>query len=165
MPLFSWDGDRHLLERVNKEIYGLYYHLVEVYKLQFMTETVDNIYHEDINTDIPDAPTYRVPGYVNVSDTGLMGEITKAGQNTTRQLALFFSRKSLEDTLLIAGMDIYEDVPGDGDVVTIQGYWWEVISVDPADYHMNDRDFPFDFQVLIRPWDRDDIKRPRRRRR
>lgn len=164
MPLFSWAGDRELLERVNKEIYGLYFHLVDVYKLEFMTETVDDIYHEDINTDIPATPNYSVPGYINVTDQGI-SELAKAGQHVNKQLSLFFSRKALEDTLLIAGMNIHKDVPNDGDVVTIQDLWWEVITRDAADYHMNDRRFPFDYQFLIRPWDREAIRRPRRRRR
>jgi len=164
MPLFSWTSDRELMEQYNAEIYGLYFHMVEVYKLQFKTGTHDDIYHEDVNFDIADTPSYEAPGYINVSDNGL-ATLTKAGQQIDRQLALYFSRKSVETILVAAGLDRYDDVPNDGDVVKIQDVLWEVITVDPEGYHMNDRRYPFDMQILIKPWDRDAVPRPRRRRR
>lgn len=151
MTLFSSSADLKFMEGVNKEMYGLYFQKIDVYKLNFRTETKNDLYHEDQNRDIPDDPTYTVEAYVNVSDNGI-ASLYKQGQQIDRQLWLYFSRKGLEDTLTGLGLDKYRDVPTDGDVVQIQDSLWEVITVDPEGYHMNDRRFPFDFQCNIVPW-------------
>ena len=156
MPLFGAEKDRKLLEQINKEMYQLYMRKVAVYKLHFRTSTVDYLYHEDVNRDIPDEPTYHVEAYVNVADNGLAA-LYKMGQQLDRQLWLYMSRKGLEDTLKGLGMDPWGDVPTDGDVVEIQHMKWTVITVDPEGYHMNDRNFPFDFQCNIVPWIRTSI--------
>jgi hypothetical protein len=146
------------MEGINKELYELYFQKIEVYKLNFRTATKNDLYHEDQNRDIPDTPTYRVEAYVNVADNGIAA-LYKQGQQIDRQLWLYFSRKGLEDTLLGLGLDKYRDVPTDGDVVKIQDTLWEVITVDPEGYHMNDRRFPFDFQCNIVPWQRSSIQK------
>lgn len=144
------------MEQINKEMYQLYMHKIPVYKLSFRTDTVDYLYHEDVNRDIPATPTYWVEAFVNVADNGLAA-LYKMGQQLDRQLWLYMSRKGLEDTLLGLGMDKYGDVPTDGDVVKIQDLFWTVITVDPEGYHMNDSRFPFDFQCNIVPWIRTSI--------
>jgi len=144
------------MEAINKEMYQLYFHKVDVFKLSFRTETSNDMYHEDINRDIPDTPTYRVEAQINVSDNGLAA-LYKQGQQIERQLYLYISRKLLEDTLVAAGLDRYRDVPTDGDVVKIQDGLWEVVTVDPEGYHMNARRYPFDFQAFIVPWQRSNI--------
>jgi hypothetical protein len=156
MALFSCEKDRKLLESINKEMYSLYFQKVDVYKLHFRTSTADDLYHEDINRDIPTAPTYSVEAYVNVADNGVAA-LYKQGQQLDRQLWLYFSRKGLEDALTALGLDKYHDVPTDGDAVRIQDLLWEVITVDPEGYHMNDNRFPFDFQCNIVPWPKSDI--------
>jgi hypothetical protein len=156
MVLFGATKDRKLLEQINKEMYELYMHKVEVYKLHSRTETVNYIYHEDINMDIMDAPSYQVEAHCNVSDNGIAA-LYKQGQQIERQLWLYMSRKGLEDTLQLLGFDKYRDVPTDGDVVRIQDSYWEIITADPEGFHMNDRRFPFDFQFNIVPWKRSDI--------
>ena len=164
MPTFSRSNDRELMERYNKEIYQLYFHEVKVYKLSYQTETVDRLYHEDVNFDIENTPNYLVAGYINVSDNG-MANLKKAGQEIDRTLILHISRKLIEDTLFIAGMDKYKDVPTDGDVVEIQDMLWEVITVDPEGYHTNERRHPFDLNILLEPWVVESIDQPRFRRR
>lgn len=156
MALFNVEKDRKFLEQINKEMYQLYMNKIAVYKLRFRTDTVDYIYHEDINRDIPDTPTYYVEGYTSVTDNGLAA-LYKQGQQLDRQLWLYFSRKGMEDELLRLGMDKYEDVPTDGDVVRIQEMYWTVVTVDPEGYHMNQPNFPFDFQCNIIPWIRTSI--------
>lgn len=156
MPLFDHAKDRKLLEQVNKEMYELYMHKVKVYKLISRTETWDDIYHEDINLDTAADATYEIPAYADVNDNG-MANLYKQGQQLDRQLFLYMSRKGLEDVLTLAGFDKYRDVPTDGDVVMVQNMLWEVITVDPEGYHMNFRDFPFDFQCAIVPWIRSGV--------
>ncbi|MCG8430048.1 MAG: hypothetical protein MJA29_02600, partial [Candidatus Omnitrophica bacterium] len=141
---------------INKEMYALYMHKIDVFKLNFRTGTHDLLYHEDINRDIKDAPTYRVEAHCNVADNGI-ASLYKQGQQIDRQLWLYFSRKGLEDALKTQGFDEYRDVPTDGDVVKIQDTYWEIITVDPEGFHMNDRRFPFDFQANIVPWQRSAI--------
>lgn len=156
MPLFDAEKDRKLLEQINKEMYNLYMHKIAVYKIISRTATVDYLYHEDINRDIPDTPSYYVEAFVNVADNGLAA-LYKMGQQLDRQLWLYMSRKGLEDTLLGLGLDRYQDVPTDGDVVEIQQMYWTVITADPEGYHMNFSNFPFDFQFNIVPWIRSSI--------
>lgn len=156
MPLFGAEKDRKLMEQLNKEMYQLYMHKIEVYKLNFRTDSVNYIYHEDIHRDIPSTPSYYIEAFVNVADNGL-ASLYKQGQQLDRQLWLYMSRKLLEDTLLGLGFDKYGDVPTDGDVVKIQDMYWTVITVDPEGYHMNDSRFPFDFQCNIVPWIRTSI--------
>ena len=153
MPLFSCTKDRKLLEQINKEMYQLYMHKIEVYKLNFRTETFDLLYHEDLNRDIKADPTYEVAGYCDVTDNGI-ASLYKQGQQLDRALFVYMSRKALEDVLLGLGMDKYRDVPTDGDVIRLQDGFWEVITVDPEGYHMNDRRYPFDFQFAVVPWQR-----------
>jgi len=156
MPVFGAEKDRKFMEALNKEMYQLYMHKIEVYKLNFRTEDVDYLYHEDINRDIPDTPAYILEAFVNVADNGLAA-LYKQGQQLDRQLWLYFSHKGLEDELTRLGMDKYEDVPTDGDVVKIQDMYWTVITVDPEGYHMNQSRFPFDYQCNIVPWIRTSI--------
>lgn len=153
IPLFGSTKDRKLLEQLNKEMYELYMHEVEVFKLHFHTGTENILYHEDINRDILSTATYIIPGYCDVSDNGLAA-LYKQGQQLDRQIFLYFSRKLLEDHLKTLGMDYYSDVPKDGDVVRIQTVYWEVMNSDPTGFHMNHRDYPFDFQCNIVPWQR-----------
>ena len=152
------------MAQIGKEMYELYMHKIKVYKLSFRTETFDILYHEDINRDIPEDATYSVPGYVEVSDPG-QANLYKMGQQLDRTLMVFMSRKAVEDELAALGLDRYRDVPTDGDVMWIQDLFWEVTTVDPKGFHMNDRRFPFDFQFLITPWIRkgtpkDDTRTP-----
>lgn len=137
-------------------MYELYFQKIAVYKLNFRTATKNDLYHEDQNRDIPDDPTYTVEAYINVADNGI-ASLYKQGQQIDRQLWLYFSRKGLEDALVELGLNKYRDVPTDGDVVKIQDTLWEIITVDPEGYHMNDRRFPFDFQCNIVPWQRSSI--------
>jgi len=141
------------MEQLNKEIYELFMHDVEVYKLHFHTETENVLYHEDINRDILDTPTYIVHGYSDVSDNGLVA-LYKQGPQQDRQIFLYFSRKLLEDHLKSLGLDYYQDIPVAGDVVRIQESYWEVMNSDPEGFHMNFRNFPFDLQYNIVPWQR-----------
>jgi hypothetical protein len=156
MPLFTCEQDRKFLERINAEMYQLYFHKIDVFKLHFRTETKNDVYHEDVNRDIPSQPTYRVEAYCNVADNGI-ASLYKQGQQIERQLWLYFSRKLLEDVLSSMGLDKYGDVPTDGDVVRLQDTLWEIITVDPEGFHMNDRRFPFDYQANIVPWQRSTI--------
>jgi len=153
MALFACEQDRKFLEGVNAEMYELYMQKIDVYKLHFRTGTSNDVYHEDVNRDIPDNPTYRVEAYVNVADNGI-ASLYKQGQQIDRQLWLYFSRKLMENVLSEMGLDKYGDVPTDGDVVRIQDTFWEIITVDPEGFHMNDRRFPFDYQANIVPWQR-----------
>jgi hypothetical protein len=156
MVLFGATKDRKLMEQLNKEMYELYMHKIEVYKLNFRTETYSDFYHEDINRDITDAPSYMVEAHCNVADNGIAA-LYKQGQQIDRQLWLYMSRKGLEDTLKLLGFDMYRDVPTDGDVVRIQDTYWEIITADPEGFHMNDRRYPFDYQYNIVPWERSAI--------
>ena len=151
MPLFDNTKDRKLLEGINKEMYELYMHKIKVFKLISRTETWNDIYHEDINMDITADATYEVPGYADVNDNGL-ANLYKQGQQLDRSLFMYMSRKGLEDVLILAGLDKYRDVPTDGDVIILQNLYWEVMTADPEGYHMNFRDFPFDFQFAVTPW-------------
>lgn len=144
------------MEKINAEMYELYMHKIPVYKLNFRTASKDDVYHEDVNRDIKDVPTYYIEAYVNVTDNGI-ASLYKQGQQLDRQLWVYVSRKKLEDVLTAAGFDSGHDVPTDGDVVKIQDLLWEVITVDPEGYHMNDRRFPFDFQFNVVPWVRSSI--------
>ena len=63
MPVFGAEKDRKFMEALNKEMYQLYMHKIEVYKLNFRTEDVDYLYHEDINRDIPDTPAYILEAF------------------------------------------------------------------------------------------------------
>lgn len=156
MPLFSCPKDLSFMEKVNAEMYELYFHKIPVYKLNFRTGTHNDLYHEDVNRDIKNVPTYYVEAYVNVADNGI-ASLYKQGQQIDRQLWLYFSRKKLEDVLVAGGFDKYRDVPTDGDVVKIQDLLWTIVTVDPEGFHMNDRRFPFDFQANIVPWERSSI--------
>jgi hypothetical protein len=162
-PLFSVTKDQELFEAYNREIYELYYHPVDIYRLNYTTSTVDRFYHEDVNYTIPETPSYSLPGYVNVSDNGLAA-LHKAGQQIERQLFLYFSITLMKATLEELGLNGYTDVPTDGDVVKIQDLFWDIITVDPEGYHSNQRRFPFDYQCLIQPWRRD-LRRPRKKKR
>lgn len=153
LPLFGSTKDRKLMEQFNKEMYELYMHDVAVYKLNFHTGTENILYHEDINRDIPTTPTYIIHGYSDVTDNGLAA-LYKQGQKLDRQIFLYFSRKLLEDYLKSKGWDLYDYTPADGDVVNVQGYLWEVMNADPEGFHMNQRDYPFDYQFNIVPWQR-----------
>ncbi len=164
MTLFTDPVDHELMQSFNMEMYQLYFQKVLIWKLRYRTPTYDDLYGEDINYDIDEIPTFTIPGYVNVSDNGV-ATLKKAGQEIERTFYLYFSRKLVEDTLLLAGFDKYDDVPTDGDVVRIQDLWWEIITADPSGYHMNDRQFPFDMECPIIPWKRDAIDRERFRRR
>lgn len=163
-PLFSWASDLDFVEQANTEVYRLYYQPIKVWKLSYTTSTVDRLYHEDINMDISDSPSYVVQGYIDVSDNGL-ATLRKAGQEIAVERFAYFSRKLIEDTLSELGFDPLADVPTGGDVLEIQGVLWEVIAVDPVGFHMNDRMYPTDLQAFIRPWRRDAIARDRFRRR
>ncbi len=148
-------------------MYQLYMQKIDVYKLHFRTETFDLLYHEDLNRDIEEEPTYSVAGYANVADNGT-ANLYKQGQQLDRMLFVYMGRKDLEDALLGLGLDKYRDVPTDGDVIRLQDGFWEVITVDPEGYHMNDRNHPFDFQFLVVPWQRKgtpktEIEKPFRR--
>lgn len=156
MPVFSCPKDLAFMEGVNAEMYELYMRKIPVWKLNFRTATKNDLYHEDVNRDIPDEATYEVEGYVNVADNGIAA-LYKQGQQLDRQLWVYMSRKKLEDVLTLAGLDKYRDVPTDGDVIKIQDGLWEVITVDPEGYHMNDRTAPFDFQFNVVPWVRSSI--------
>ena len=151
MATFGCTKDRNLMEQIGKEMYELYMRKVSVYKLNFRTDTFDILYHEDVNRDIEEDPTYEVPGYADVTDNG-MANLYKQGQQLDRGLMIYMSRKALEDVLIGLGLDQYRDVPTDGDVIMLQDVLWEVITVDPTGYHMNDRDYPFDFQFAVTPW-------------
>jgi hypothetical protein len=139
------------MTQIAKEMYELYMRKIPVYKLNFRTDTFDILYHEDVNRDIMEAPTYECPGYVDVTDNGLVN-LYKQGQQLDRGLMVYMNRKALEDILLGLNFDRYRDVPTDGDVIIIQGVLMEVTTVDPTGYHMNDRDLPFDFQFAVTPW-------------
>lgn len=156
LPLFASTKDRKLLEQVNKEMYQLYMHQMDVYKLSFRTGTEVYLYHEDVHRDIPNAVTYSIEAYVDVTDNGIAA-LYKQGQQLDRQLYVYTSRKGLEDLLKGLSLDPYRDVPTDGDVVRIQDGLWEVMTVDPEGYHMNDRRYPFDFQFFIAPLQRSSV--------
>lgn len=156
MPVFACPQDLAFMESINKEMYELYLHKIPVYKLNFRTPTKNDVYHEDVNRDIKDVPTYYCEAYMNVSDNGIAA-LYKQGQQLDRQLWVYMSRKKLEDVLTLGGFDKYRDVPTDGDIVKIQGLLWEVMTVDPEGYHMNAANAPFDFQFNVVPWVRSAI--------
>jgi hypothetical protein len=162
-PIFSVDNDRKLFERFNKEFYRLYYHDVNFYLLNKRTGATDYIYHEDINYDIANVPSFKIPAYVNVMESGNVN-LTKAGQDVDRKLQLLVSRKILEETYIQVGLDIDKDYPLDGDVVRLQDAFYEIIYGNFTSYHSNETKYPFDLQFLIIPWKRESINRPRARR-
>jgi hypothetical protein len=156
LPLFAATKDRKLMEQINKEMYQLYMHQMDVYKLSFRTGTQTYLYHEDIHREMLDEPSYAIEAYVDVTDNGLAA-LYKQGQQLDRQLFVYTSRKGLEDVLKGLNLDYHRDVPTDGDIVRIQDGLWEVMTVDPEGYHMNDRRYPFDFQFMIVPLQRSSI--------
>ena len=85
---------------------------------------------------------------VSKGGAGAVAYIVSAGNG----LESFIYREI--DRLSEMGLDKYGDVPTDGDVVRIQDTFWEVITVDPEGFHMNDRRYPFDYQANIVPWQR-----------
>lgn len=144
------------MEQINKEMYELYMHQMDVYKLNFRTGSETYVYHEDVHRELPAEVSYTIEAYVDVTDNG-MAVLYKQGQQLDRRLYVYTSRKGLEDVLKSLNLDYYRDVPTDGDVVRIQDGLWEVITVDPEGYHMNDNRYPFDFQFLITPLQRSSI--------
>jgi hypothetical protein len=162
-PIFSLANDRKLFEKFNKEFYRLYYHDVNFYLLNKRTGATDYIYHEDINYDIDSVPSFKIPAYVNVIDSGNVN-LTKAGQDVDRKLNLYVSRKLLEETYVAVGLDIETDYPLDGDVVKLQDMFYEIIYCNYTSYHSNETKYPFDLAFLIIPWKRESINRPRARR-
>jgi hypothetical protein len=156
MPLFGCPTDQAYMESLNKEMYQLYMHKMDVWKLHFRTPSVNYVYHEDINRNIPENPTYSVEGYIDVNDNGV-ATLYKQGQQLDRSLYVYMGRKNIEDVLSALGLDKYRDIPTDGDVIRIQNGLWEVITVDPEGYHMNNHTAPFDYQFFIVPWQKTSI--------
>lgn len=155
MGLFVFGPDRELIEKLNKELYQLYCDDIRVFKLMYKTNpSKDLVYHEDPKAYLQDAPTYTIPGYVNVADDGVAA-LQKGGLHVERQLRCYFSRKLLEDALVKAGLDKYKDVPEDEDVLYIQDGYYEIITVGIEGYHTNHQRFPFDYACLVKPWQRD----------
>jgi len=152
-PLFTCEGDRSFLEGINTEMYRLYMYEVGVYKLNYKTGTENNLYHEDINRDILDEPHFYIQAHINVEDNGL-ANLYKQGQQIDRQLWMYASRSIVEDAVEAAGLNRLVDVPTDGDVITVQGMLWEIITVDPWGYTMGQRYYPYEYQAVIVPWKR-----------
>lgn len=150
------------MQSLNKELYKLYFQEVSVYLVR-ATATYDDFYHEDVGRTRPATPTYTCPGYINVSDNGMVA-LYKGGLQLERRLTVYFSRSLLEETLRNHKLDIYKDIPDDGDVLRIQNVWFKIITVDPEGYHAVERDFPYDYAVSVKVEAPQAIPQPRYRR-
>jgi hypothetical protein len=149
MTYFVDPDERRLMEGFNAEVYKLYFQQIEVYKSS-STATYDDFYHEDINRTQPETYSYKCAGYLNVTDNGL-ANMYKGGVQIDKRLMVYFSRALLEETLRFEQLDIYDDIPKDGDVLKIQGVWFKIITVDPEGYHAGERYYPFDYALLVKP--------------
>ena len=161
MALFNDPSERLLMESYNSELYKLFCPDVEVY-LTTSTNTYDNFYHEDVNRTRPLTPTYTCPAYINVTDNGMVA-LYKGGVQLERRLVVYFSRSLLEDKLRSLKLDIYDDIPDDGDVLKIQNVWFKIITVDPEGYHAVSRNYPYDYAVSVKVETPPAIAQPRYR--
>ena len=149
MALFNDPDEQRLMEDFNAEMYTMYFPKIEVFKTT-SSGTYDNFYHEDVNRTIPAISTYSVEGYMNITDNGL-ANLYKGGIQVDRQLIAYFSRALLEEVLRFKKLDIYADIPTDGDNILVQNIMFKIITVDPEGYHSNTRTLPYDYAVLVKP--------------
>jgi type IV secretory pathway VirB4 component len=124
MPTFINQKDVNWFQNKNKEIYKLFFYLVQVYKVK--KGPYNTTYNEDANKEF-DAP-YEVEAYLP-DLPGWANIMTKFGMDELRKLKIYFSL----DLMKSKGLEL----PEAGDQIIVQQDTYLVTQTNPVDFGSN----------------------------